>query len=97
MIETVQERIRNKVGVFYTIMNLFKNISNEEDYENRMKIINYMVNHSEQISNTMENSINYLIDIGIVLDQNLPNNFDINNMLDKRKYQKNNETKEIEN
>ena len=86
MIETVQERIRNKVGVFYTIMNLFKNISNEEDYEKRMKIINYMVNHSEQISNTMENSINYLIDMGIIIDQNLPNNFDINKLLNKEKY-----------
>lgn len=86
MIETVQERIRNKVGVFYTIMDLLKDISNEEDYEKRMKIINYMVNYSEHISNTMENSINYLIDLGIIMDQNLPNNFDINSILDKEKY-----------
>lgn len=86
MVETIQERVRNMVGSFYNMKTLFKNIANEEDYEKRMKFVNYIIDNSEQISNTMENSINYLIDMSIIIDENLPDGFDINELLDKNKY-----------
>ena len=86
MVETIQERVRNMVGSFHNMKTLFKNIANEEDYEKRMKLINYLINNSEQISNTMENSINYLIDMSVIIDENLPDGFDINELLDKSKY-----------
>ena len=76
------------VGSFHNMKTLFKNIANEEDYEKRMKFVNYIIDHSEQISNTMENSINYLIDMSVIIDENLPDGFDINELLDKTKYQK---------
>ena len=86
MVETIQERVRNMVGSFHNMKTLFKNIANEEDYEKRMKLINYLINNSEQISNTMENSIKYLIDMSVIIDENLPDGFDINELLDKSKY-----------
>ena len=88
MTETIQERVRNMVGSFHNMKTLFKNIANEEDYEKRMKFVNYIIDHSEQISNTMENSINYLIDMSAIIDENLPDGFDINELLDKTKYQR---------
>ena len=86
MVETIQERVRNMVGSFHNMETLFRNIANEEDYEKRMKFINYILNNSEQISNTMENSINYLIDMSAIIDKYLPKDFDINELLDKTKY-----------
>ena len=86
MAETIQERVRNMVGSFHNMKTFFRNIANEEDYDKRMKFINYILNNSEQISNTMENSINYLIDMSAIIDENLPNGFDINKLLDKTKY-----------
>lgn len=94
MAETIQERVRNMVGSFYTMKTLFKDIAAEEDYEKRMKFVNYILDNSEQISNTMEKSINYLIDMSKIIDENLPDGFDINELLDKSKYQKSNETKD---
>jgi len=87
-VETIQERVRNMVGSFHNMKTLFKNIANEEDYEKRMKLINYIIDNSEQIANTMENSIQYLIDMSVIIDDNLPNGFDINKLLDKSKYQR---------
>lgn len=87
MVETIQERVRNMVGSFHNMKTLFKNIGNEEDYEKRMKLINYIIDNSEQIANTMENSIQYLIDMSVIVDDNLPDGFDINKLLDKSKYQ----------
>ena len=88
MVETIQERVRNMVGAFHNMKTLFKNIANEEDYVKRQKLINYIIENSEQISNTMENSIKYLIDMSVIIDENLPDGFDINELLDKTKYQK---------
>lgn len=87
MIETIQERVRNMVGSFYNMKTLFKNIATEEDYEKRMKFVNYILDNSEQIYHTMDNSINYLIDMSKIIDENLPDGFDINELLDKEKYQ----------
>ena len=87
MVETIQERVRNMVGSFHNMKTLFRNIANEEDYIKRQKLINYIIENSEQISNTMENSIKYLIDMSVIIDENLPNGFDINKLLDKSKYQ----------
>jgi len=88
MVETIQERVRNMVGSFHNMKTLFRNIANEEDYEKRQNLINYIIDNSEQISNTMENSINYLIDMSVIIDENLPDGFNINELLDKTKYQK---------
>jgi hypothetical protein len=87
MKETIQERVRNMVGSFYNMKTLFKNIATEEDYEKRMKFVNYILDNSEQIYHTMDNSINYLIDMSKIIDENLPDGFDINELLDKEKYQ----------
>ena len=87
MVETIQERVRNMVGSFHNMNILFKHIANEKDQDKQLKIINYIINNSQQISNTMENSIKYLIDMSIIIDENLPNGFDINELLDKTKYQ----------
>ena len=35
----------------------------------------------------MDNSINYLIDMSKIIDEHLPDGFDINKLLDKSKYQ----------
>ena len=86
MAETIQERVRNMVGAFHNMQMIFKNIANEEDYEKRTKTINYLINNSSQISNTMENSINYLIDMAKIIDEYLPDKFDINELLNKDKY-----------
>jgi len=87
MAETIQERVRNMVGSFHNMKSLFVNLSKEEDYEKRMKIINYILNNSQNIANTMEHSIKYLIDMAAVVDKYLPKDFDINEELDKSKYQ----------
>ena len=87
MIETIQERVRNMVGSFYNMKTLFKDIATEEDYEKCMKFVNYILDNSEQIYHTMDNSINYLIDMSKIIDENLPDGFDINELLDKEKYQ----------
>ena len=42
-------------------------------------------------------SIEYLIDMAKIIDDHLPDGFDINELLDKRKYQKSNATKDSEN
>ena len=44
----------------------------------------------------MYKSIEYLIDMAKIIDENLPDGFDINELLDKSKYQID-ETKEIKN
>lgn len=87
MVERIEERVRNMVGSFYNMKTLFKNIATEEDYEKRMKFVNYILDNSEQICHTMDNSINYLIDMSKIIDENLPDGFDINKLLDKEKYQ----------
>jgi hypothetical protein len=87
MLERIEERVRNMVGSFYTIKTLFKEIATEEDYGKRMKFVNFILDNSEQIYHTMDNSINYLIDMSKIIDEHLPDGFDINKLLDKEKYQ----------
>lgn len=87
MVETIQERVRNMVGSFHNMNTLFKNIANEKDQDKQLKIINYIIDNSQQISSTMENSIKYLIDMSVIIDKNLPDGFDINKLIDKSKYQ----------
>lgn len=87
MVETIQERVRNMVGSFHNMNTLFKNIANEKDQDKQLKIINYIIDNSQQISTTMENSIKYLIDMSVIIDKNLPDGFDINKLIDKSKYQ----------
>jgi phage-related protein len=81
MVERVEERIRNMVGSFYNVATMLKNLDNE-------KVSKYLFDHAKDMSETMINSINYLIDLGTVMDENLPNGFDINEHIDKTKYQK---------
>ena len=54
MVETIQERVRNMVGSFHNMKTLFRNIANEEDYEKRMKFVNYILNNSECIIRIIE-------------------------------------------
>lgn len=86
MIERVEERVRNMVNPFYNILLIFKNIKEEKDFENIDKSLKYLINHSEELTNAMESSIDYLIDMAKIIDEYLPNEFDINKLLDKTKY-----------
>jgi len=88
MVETIQERVRNMVGSFHNMNTLFKDIANEKDKDKQLKLVNYIIENSGKISNTMDNSIRYLIDMSVIIDENLPDGFDINELLDKTKYQK---------
>ena len=90
MVERIEERVRNMVGPFYNMGSMLKNFDNE-------KVQKYLTENASKISETMNMSIEYLIDMARIIDEHLPDGFDINELLDKRKYQKNNETKEIEN
>ena len=87
MAETIQERVRNMVSPFYNMTILFRNLKNEKECENIDVSLKYLIEHSEQLTSAMENSINYLIDMSAIVDQYLPKDFDINKLLDKSKYQ----------
>lgn len=86
MVERIEERVRNMVGPFYNMATMLKNIDDN-------KVNNYLYDNHERIANTMRKSIEYLIDMAHIIDEHLPDGFDINELLDKRKYQIN-ETKE---
>jgi hypothetical protein len=89
MVERIEERVRNMVGPFYNMATMLKNLNNE-------KVSKYLYDNSENISETMRMSIEYLIDMARIIDDHLPDGFDINELLDKRKYQKSNATKDSE-
>lgn len=89
MVERIEERVRNMVGPFYNMATMLKNLNNE-------KVSKYLYDNSENISETMKMSIEYLIDMARIIDDHLPDGFDINELLDKRKYQKSNATKDVE-
>lgn len=90
MVERIEERVRNMVGPFYNMGSMLKNFNNE-------KVQKYLTENASKISETMNMSIEYLIDMARIIDDHLPDGFDINELLDKRKYQKNNEEEKIEN
>lgn len=88
-VERIEERVRNMVGPFYNMAAMLKNIDDN-------KVNNYLHDNHERIANTMRKSIEYLIDMAQIIDEHLPDGFDINELLDKSKYQLD-ETKETEN
>lgn len=90
MIERIEERVRNMVNPFYNMANMLKNIDNE-------KVSMYLHNNANDISETMNMSIQYLIDMAKIIDDHLPDGFDINELLDKTKYKIMNERKDTEN
>lgn len=77
------------VGPFYNMAAMLKNIDDN-------KVNNYLHDNHERIANTMRKSIEYLIDMAQIIDEHLPDGFDINELLDKSKYRLD-ETKETEN
>ena len=89
MVERIEERVRNMVGPFYNMVTMLKNLNNE-------KVSKYLYDNSENISETMKMSIEYLIDMARIIDDHLPDGFDINELLDKRKYQKSYVSENIE-
>lgn len=89
MVERIEERVRNMVGPFYNMATMLKNLNNE-------KVSKYLYDNSENISETMKMSIEYLIDMARIIDDHLPDGFDINELLDKRKYQKSYASENIE-
>lgn len=90
MIERIEERVRNMVNPFYNMASMLKNINNE-------KVSMYLHNNANDISETMNMSIQYLIDMAKIIDDHLPDGFDINELLDKSKYKITNERKDTEN
>lgn len=90
MIERIEERVRNMVNPFYNMANMLKNIDNEN-------VSMYLHNNANDISETMNMSIQYLIDMAKIIDDHLPDGFDINELLDKTKYKIMNERKDTEN
>ena len=87
MVERIEERVRNMVGPFYNMAAMLKKLDNE-------KVSKYLYDNSENISETMTMSIEYLIDMARIIDDHLPDGFDINELLDKSKYQKSNVAKD---
>ena len=88
-VERIEERVRNMVGPFYNMAAMLKNIDDN-------KVNTYLHDNHNKIANTMRKSIEYLIDMAQIIDEHLPDGFDINELLDKSKYQID-ETKETEN
>jgi len=89
MVERIEERVRNMVGPFYNMATMLKNLDNE-------KVSKYLFDNADRTFETMKNSIEYLIDMARIIDDHLPDGFDINELLDKSKYQRANETKNSE-
>ena len=82
MIEKIEERVRNMMNPFYTVIQLINENSNGRlSDENLLKFIK-----SKNMQSSMDTSITYLIDMSKIIDENLPENFDINEILDKSKY-----------
>lgn len=86
MVERIEERVRNMVGPFYNMADILEDLNNEN-------VLKYLYDNSENISETMKMSIEYLIDMARIIDDHLPDGFDINKLLDKSKYQKSNAAK----
>ena len=82
MIEKIEERVRNMMNPFYTVIQLINENSNGRlSDENLLKFIK-----SKNMLSSMDTSITYLIDMSKIIDEHLPEDFDINNFLDKLKY-----------
>lgn len=80
--ETVEERIRNSVGPFVMIKDLIKILQKEKDNkEDIEKFINMLLN--KELETNLDNSINYLIKLGSIVDKYLPEDFDINSIISK--------------
>ena len=80
MIERIEERVRNMVGPFYNMATVLKNLDDEA-------VMNWLKNNHQETSDVMYKSIEYLIDMAKIIDKNLPDGFDINELIDKEKYQ----------
>lgn len=86
MIEKIEERVRNMMNPFYTVIQLINENSNGRlSDENLLKFIK-----SKNMISSMNTSITYLIDMSKIIDTNLPKDFDINEVLDKSKYYRKN-------
>ena len=82
MIERIEERVRNMMSPFYMITQLID--QNKNGYISDENILKYI--KSNNMENAMKTSIKYLIDMGKTIDDNLPDDFDINKLLDKTSY-----------
>ena len=83
--ESVEERIRNSVGAFYNHVAFIKNLKEfRNDPEKFDKILDIIIKDNDH----MLNSINYLIQIGNAVDKYLPEDFSINEIIDKTKIYK---------
>jgi hypothetical protein len=49
--------------------------------------MNWLKDNHQETSDVMYKSIEYLIDMAKIIDENLPDGFDINELIDKEKYQ----------
>ena len=83
--ESVEERIRNSVGAFYNHVAFIKNLKElREDPVKFNKMLDIIIKDNDY----MLNSIKYLIEVGHVVDQYLPEDFSINDIIDKTKIYK---------
>jgi len=83
--ESVEERIRNSVGAFYNHVAFIKSLKEfRNDPEKFDKILDIIIKDNDH----MLNSINYLIQIGNAVDKYLPEDFSINEIIDKTKIYK---------
>lgn len=82
MVERIEERVRNMMSPFYMITQLID--QNKNGYVSDENILKYI--KSNNMEKAMKTSIKYLIDMGKTIDNNLPNDFDINKLLDKTSY-----------
>ena len=82
MIERIEERVRNMMSPFYLIAQLIE--QNKNGYISDENVLKYI--KSTNMEEAMKTSIKYLIDMGKTIDDNLPDDFDINKLLDKTSY-----------
>ena len=75
--ETVEERVRNAVTPMYNVACFFNSIQDFPDEE----ILNFMRNNN--LAKVMFEKCDYLIEVAKVVDKHLPEDFSINNIIQK--------------
>ena len=84
--ESIEERIRNCMGIFNNHIQFLQMLNKykDSDLENFNKILNILLKNTDK----MNNVVSYLIELGNIVDQNLPKDFSINEVLPKEQIYK---------
>lgn len=78
-IETVEEKVRNKLTPFYNLMTILQ-CHNNEEYD--VDLFDLVLNDDKFVSVLQENC-DFLIKLGNIVDKFLPEGLDVNKELEK--------------